>query len=121
MAGGRAALGKAGEDEARRHLESNGYRILARSFRSRLGEIDLVAEDGTTIVFVEVKTRRSLVAGRPEESVGAAKRRRLILVAQSFLAARGLHGRDCRFDVVAVEPREGGRFEVRHLTDAFRA
>lgn len=102
-------------------LEKLGYRILARRFRSRLGEIDIVAEDDGTIVFVEVKTRRSRSHGSPEESVTSLKQRRLVRMAEAFLAARDLHGRDCRFDVVAVEIPEGERTTVRHLKDAFRA
>jgi len=117
----RPALGLRGEEEARRLLERKGFRILAARFRSRLGEIDLVAEDGETLVFVEVKTRLSSACGPPEESVTAAKQRRLVRMAETFLMARGLHGRDCRFDVVAVDAREDGRLEARHIPDAFRA
>ena len=120
MTDARPQLGLDGEESARKHLERLGYRILALRFRSRLGEIDIVAEDGATIVFVEVKTRRSAEQGSPEESVTAAKQRRIVRMAETFLLARGLHGRDCRFDVVAVDA-SAGRFEVRHLPDAFRA
>ena len=119
MADGRSALGRRGEAEARRYLESLGYRILAERFRTRIGEIDLVAEDHGSIVFVEVKTRRSRGCGAPEESVSPVKQRRLALLASTFLAAKGLAGRDCRFDVVAVE-EDSGRLDVRHLRDAFR-
>jgi putative endonuclease len=121
MSDPRPGLGLHGEEEAFRHLTKLGYTILARRFRSRLGEIDLVAEDGRTLVFVEVKARRSLSCGPPEESVTPRKQRRLILLAGTFIAARGLHGRDCRFDVVAVDLSRDGRTEVRHLKDAFRA
>jgi len=117
----RPGLGLHGEEEATRHLTKLGYTILARRFRSRLGEIDLVAEDDGTLVFVEVKTRRSLSCGPPEESVTPHKQRRLILMAETFIAARGLHGRDCRFDVVAVDLSRDGRTDVRHHIDAFRA
>ena len=117
----RPALGSRGEEAARRHLESLGYRILARRFRSRLGEIDLIAEDGSTIVFVEVKTRRSAACGSPEEGVTPLKQQRIVRLASSFLAASGLHGRDCRFDVVAVVEDAGSGLLLRHLKDAFRA
>jgi putative endonuclease len=120
MADARPQLGLDGEEEARRFLERLGYRILARRFRSRLGEIDLVAEDGATIVFVEVKTRRTSGAGSPEESVTPAKQRKIVRMAETFLLARGLHGRNCRFDVVAVDAGTG-KLAVRHLPDAFRA
>jgi putative endonuclease len=121
MSDPRPDLGLHGEEEAFRHLTKLGYTILARRFRTRLGEIDLVAEDGGTLVFVEVKARRSLSCGPPEESVTPRKQRRLILLAGTFIAARGLHGRDCRFDVVAVDLSRDGLTEVRHLKDAFRA
>ena len=121
MPDARAGLGRSGEAVARRHLEAKGYAILAERFRTRAGEIDLVVEDGRTIVFVEVKTRRSRSAGAPEESVGPLKQRRLVRMASVFLTMRGLHGRDCRFDVVAVEERDDGPIEIRHLRDAFRA
>jgi len=116
----RPQLGLDGEGEARKHLEKLGYRILALRFRSRLGELDIVAEDGSTIIFVEVKTRRSAERGSPEESVTPAKQRRIVRMAETFLLARGLHGRDCRFDVVAVDA-SAGKLKVRHLPDAFRA
>jgi putative endonuclease len=94
-------------------------RILERGFRSRLGEIDIVAQEGATIVFVEVKTRRARAFGLPEESVTALKQRRLIRMAGAWLSARGMHGRDCRFDVVAIEEGPSGAV-IRHLRDAFR-
>lgn len=117
----RSALGGRGEEAARRHLESLGYRILATRYRTRLGEIDLIAEEDGIIVFVEVKTRRSGACGAPEESVTAAKQRRIVRLATTFLASRDLQGRDCRFDVVAVDEGASGALTVRHLPDAFRS
>jgi putative endonuclease len=116
----RPAVGLRGEEIASRHLEDLGYRILARRYRSRHGELDLVADDGGTLVFVEVKTRRTRSCGPPEEGVSGAKQRRLARLAQGFISTRGLWGRDCRFDVVAVEVARGGGLEIRHLRDAFR-
>ncbi|HZE89845.1 MAG TPA: YraN family protein [Verrucomicrobiae bacterium] len=116
----RPELGLRGEEAAARHLERNGYALLARRFRTRLGEIDIVAEKGDTLVFVEVKTRTSTRHGVPEESVTTAKQRRLALMAATFLTARGLHGRDCRFDVIAVDATPSGALAVRHTEDAFR-
>ncbi len=116
----RSDLGGRGEEAARRHLESLGYRILATRHRTRLGEIDLIAEDNGVIVFVEVKTRRSGECGAPEESVTAAKQRRIVRLATAFLASRGLLERDSRFDVVAVEEGAGSVLRIRHLPDAFR-
>jgi len=117
----RAQLGRRGEEAASRHLEGLGWTILERRHRTRFGEIDLVAEDGDVLVFVEVRSRRSRSCGSPEESVSAAKQRRLELLARSFLAGRGIRGRSCRFDVIAVEEYPGGQMELRHLRDAFRA
>lgn len=94
-------------------------RILARRFRNRSGEIDLVALDGSVIVFVEVKTRLSTSRGRPGEAVGARKRARMAKVAQAFLSRQGLDRAPCRFDVVEVV-RVEGRLETRHVPDAFR-
>ncbi len=117
----RQALGAGGEDAAARWLERSGLRILARRFRLRMGEIDVVAEDEDgTIVFVEVKARRGLRFGRPAEAVTAVKRRRLARVAAAFLARCGLSGRRSRFDVVEILPDGAGGLEVRHIPDAFR-
>lgn len=116
----RPELGRRGEEAAACHLESNGYRILARGFRTRQGEIDIVAETSGVIVFVEVKTRSSTSHGTPEASVTELKQRRVARMALAFLSARRLHGRDCRFDVIAVESSPTGELSVRHLEDAFR-
>lgn len=97
-------------------LEAMGWKVLARNWRCRYGELDLVAQDGATLVFVEVKARSSRGAGTPEEAVDAAKQARLSRSAGEYLAAHGLLERTCRFDVVAVE---GG--EVRHHRAAFAA
>ncbi|MCX5788146.1 MAG: YraN family protein [Elusimicrobia bacterium] len=104
------------ERQAAAFLENLGMRILERRYRSPLGEIDLVAKDGETVVFVEVKARRSLAFGLPEEAVGFAKQRRLARAAEAYLALRGLDASPARFDVVAITPAG-----IRHLADAFRA
>ena len=109
-----------------RHLEGQGWRILARNVRRRFGEIDLVALDPDGIlVFVEVRARRRYRdepgAVRAVESVDRRKRARLIKAAESILAGRPeLAGRPARFDVVAVEPDRSGRpAAVRHVVGAF--
>src|SRR5262245_250740 len=116
----RVDAGKEAEGIAARHLALKGYRLLERRYRLRNGEIDLIVEDGSTIVFVEVRCRMSRLGPAPEESVTARKRALLIRAARIFLLKRGLHDRPCRFDVVAVERGERGE-AVRHLEDAFRA
>jgi putative endonuclease len=115
----RRGLGEAGEAAAGRWLLRCGLTIVARGYRSRFGEIDLVARDGSLVVFVEVKTRTQSGFGRPCEAVTRAKRARLIRTAGIFLARRGWADAPCRFDVVEMEPR-GGRWHVTHIADAFR-
>lgn len=102
-------LGAQGEDIAATYLESIGFKVLERNFRSRAGEIDIVARDGRTVVFVEVKTRRPGGRfGAAVEQVTAVKRRRIVKTALAYIACRGLEGAECRFDVVAIDiPRLG--------------
>jgi putative endonuclease len=99
----RQSLGKLGEDLACRELARRGYAILARRYRTRMGELDIVARDGETLVFVEVKARATERCGAPAEAVTAGKRRTLALMAADYVARHRLHLRPCRFDVVAVE------------------
>lgn len=103
MGNARARLGQIGEDLAVRDLERRGYAILARRYRRRTGEIDIVAIDGATVVFVEVKAREGQAYGGGFAAVTAQKRQRLVATARDFLARRGWHDRPCRFDVVAVD------------------
>jgi len=117
----RRRLGAAGEAAAARHLEASGHRVIARNVRAGGVELDLVVTKGRTIAFVEVKTRRSLRAGTPEEAVDARKRARLVRGAQAFLREHGGRGRSVRFDVVSVMPGECGRLEARHRPGAFDA
>jgi len=115
----RQRLGRRGEAAAERQLVRLGMRVLARRFRCRQGEIDLVAALDQLLVFVEVKARRGHGFGRPAESVTRRKQRRIARVALVFLQRHRWMERRCRFDVVEVlvdrpEP------EVRHIPDAFR-
>lgn len=104
MAAERKVIGNRGEDLAAAFLRSRGFRILERQARvSRIGEIDIVALDGETIVFVEVKTRHSAAYGTPEEAVTASKVRTLAACAESWRNARGWTARPYRLDVVAVD------------------
>jgi putative endonuclease len=116
----RRGTARRGEALAALLLRLKGYRIEARNWRCPLGEIDIVASTGNTLVFVEVKARTGTRAGSPEEAVTGAKQRRLVQLAQAYLAHRGGETPPCRFDVIAVE---GGRLlpRVRHLRAAFRA
>ena len=113
------ALGETGEDLACAELERRGYAVLERRYRTRLGEIDIVALDGAALVFVEVKTRRTARHGSPAEAVTPAKRRRLALMAADYLARRRPHACACRFDVVAVTIGADGSTVVRVIPSAF--
>lgn len=115
----RVALGLAGEDLACRELERLGYAILARRVRTRRGELDIVAEDRGTVVFVEVKARRSERYGSPAEAVSWTKRRTIEAQAIRFLHERGWLGRPCRFDVVSVRWPKGGEPLVEVVRGAF--
>lgn len=95
-------LGREGEDLALGFLKKEGYRILAKNYRSRLGEIDIVARDKDTICFVEVKTRQFLESGEPLEAVNALKQRKISKTALGYLKEKHLLDRKARFDVVAV-------------------
>jgi len=118
----RRPLGRRGEDAAARHLNRLGYQILARGDHAKPGELDLVARDRHTIVFVEVKTRQSSEAGHPAEAVDAAKQRRLTRLAVTFLKRYGLLECPARFDVIAVTWPDGQRRPaIEHFQNAFEA
>ena len=110
--------GQRGEDIAWEYLKKRGYKILERNYRCRYGEIDLVAKDGETIVFVEVKSRRSAAFGEPEESVGPAKQKKISTVALCYLEEKHLHDRPARFDVVSILTGAGEQ-NILLIRDAF--
>lgn len=114
----RRIIGRRGEDRAAQYLRRRGYRILARNWRCRLGEIDLIALDGDTLVFVEVKTRRGDVFGAPELAVTPRKQRQLTKAALSFIMSRKLGHLSGRFDVVAIRHTAQGE-EITYLPGAF--
>lgn len=116
----RQALGLDGETRARRALESRGYHVIACRFRTRHGEIDIVARQAEFIVFVEVKARRSRSFGDPAESVTSQKQRRVVAMASEYLARHRLSHAAVRFDVVAIDHCAPGRPQVTVLADAFR-
>ena len=111
----RAETGQKAEELAAAFLQAKGLTVLERNFRAKVGEIDLIAQDGDEVVFVEVRARASKDFGGAAASVDGAKRRKLIRAAALWLQARGWDGA-CRFDVVALD---GGRIE--HLPSAFDA
>lgn len=102
MTRARQVLGAAGEDRSAAWYEARGYQVLARNWRCREGEIDLVLRGGTTVVFCEVKTRSSLAFGSPLDAVTPVKQRRLRRLAAAWLRESGGHAAEIRFDVAAV-------------------
>ena len=114
----RRKWGKAGEDLAAHFLEQSGLKILERNFRFERGEIDLIAEDGEELVFVEVKARRSNAFGAPEDAVTEKKQEQVHAVADGYLFMHNIDDRPCRFDIVAIEYRNEAA-EIRHIRDAF--
>jgi putative endonuclease len=114
------ALGRWGEDLAVAHLERAGYTVLARNWRCREGELDVVVRDGPVVAFVEVKTRSGVLYGEPAEAVGLTKARRIRLLAGRWLVdQRPRDVEDLRFDVVSVLRRPGEPPLVTHLQGAF--
>lgn len=106
----RKNLGDAGERIAALFLEQRGYKIIARNFRTRAGEMDLIGEDTDGLVFIEVRTRRGNAMGAPEESLTPRKRKRLIQVAEEFLAEHAEYENHAwRIDLVAVELDRAGK------------
>lgn len=112
-------LGREGERIALALLKERGYRILERNFRTRLGEIDIIASHNNTICFVEVKTRKSLARGVPQESIVPAKRHKLAQVALCYLKKKKLFSQKARFDVVAITRSSEGEVQSRLIPDAF--
>jgi len=107
----RQGLGRTGEHLAAEALTNTGYHILECNFRCRHGEIDLVAEDGHDLIFVEVKTRRGTSFGRPEDALTFYKRRKLLEVASYYLDLHTCSDRSWRIDVVAVQFSTSGKLE----------
>ncbi|HET6213026.1 MAG TPA: YraN family protein [Micromonosporaceae bacterium] len=114
------AVGAYGERLAVQHLLDQGMALLDRNWRAETGgEIDIIARDGNTLVFCEVKTRRGAGFGTPGEAVGTEKIRRLRRLAAQWLALSGLRPPEVRFDVVEILPQRKGATRVRHLRAAF--
>ena len=117
----RRAQGDAAEERARRHLERSGFTIVERNFRTRGGEIDIVARKGDVLVFVEVRSLEVPDFGTPEESVTPAKRRRIVFAARRYLSnVPPSTWREVRFDVIAIEG-SGDAAVLRHYPAAFDA
>ncbi len=114
-------FGNRGEREAARYLRRQGYRILARQYRSQHGEIDLIALDQNVLVFVEVKTRASHAKGHPVEAVNFAKQKQISQAALAWTKRRRLLHQRGRFDIVGITWESGKRPVIEHYKDAFPA
>jgi len=112
-------LGASGEEAAARFLRKKRFDIIRRGFRFHRGEIDIIAYDRDTLVFIEVKTRRDLECGLPEEAVTPAKQEQIRKIAEAFLAVSHLENALCRFDILSLLRESDGGFRIRHIRDAF--
>lgn len=110
-------LGNRGEDLATKYLKEKGFKILTRNFKTPLGEIDIIAEDSETLVFIEVKTRTDDSFGLPFEAVDGRKRERMRRIALLYLKNLGKE-RPVRFDVISVEMKDGNS-KIGHIIGAF--
>jgi putative endonuclease len=115
----RRRLGHEGESAAEQYLQHKGYRIVARNLRSSLGELDLVAEDGQVLVFVEVKARRTDAFGGAIHAVHQRKQEKLIRLAAQYLARHHIKDRLCRFDVVLLQGTDTVSSQIEHIQNAF--
>jgi putative endonuclease len=116
----RVALGKTGEDLACGELERRGYAIIARRHRCRGGELDVIARDGATLVFVEVKARKGQAFGGAAEAVTWRKQRRIVRLACEYVMQHHLTDSPCRFDVVSIQ-FDAGRPVIEVFQNAFPA
>ena len=120
MKDARHSFGQLGEDRAVAYLEGMRYRILDRNFRTKTGEIDIVAEKDSTLIFVEVKTRSSLRFGEGYEAVNSRKQKKLRQLALIYLSEKEIFGRAIRFDVISLLfSREGELLKLQHFEEAF--
>ncbi|MBC8284275.1 MAG: YraN family protein [Nitrospinae bacterium] len=118
----RLKLGRDGEEVAVTFLKKRGYRIVEKNFRAKLGEIDIIAEKDSILIFIEVKARASHLFGHPFNAVTVAKQRKIIQVAQSFMAKHRLLENLARFDVVGLtsDPGDPKSFQIELLENAFQ-
>ncbi|MCD4689232.1 MAG: YraN family protein [Desulfuromonadaceae bacterium] len=114
----RLSLGKWGEEQATRFLRRAGMKIVARNLRTPVGEVDIIARKGKTLIFAEVKTRRSSAYGTPQEAVGATKQRQILRAASWYLNEQGEQDLQPRFDVLAVLV-VNDKAQIEHIADAF--
>jgi len=117
--GGNSSLGNVGESIAATFLKGVGFSIVERNFRCVCGELDIVARDGRTIVFIEVKCRNNQIYGPPQLAVTPFKQRQISKAALVWLSKRRLYDAEARFDVVAIVLHDGELPEIEHIRNAF--
>lgn len=115
----RLSLGDRGEIAACEFLRKQGYQIIEKNYKCKLGEIDVIARRGGPLAFIEIKTRTSGQFGMPQEAVGLKKQEKILKLAQWYLKEKGLEKTLVAFDVVAVLWKEGGPPAIRLIADAF--
>lgn len=118
MTEARLSLGRCGEEAAALYLSAQGYSIVARNLRTPVGEIDILAKKANVLIFIEVKTRRSLAFGSPLEAVGPRKQRQIIRAAQWYLSDSPYRSLQPRFDVIAILYLPAGP-KIEHIVNAF--
>jgi len=112
-------IGKIGEDLAAKLLSEKGYQIIERNYRFSHGEIDIVAKQNNTLVFVEVKTRNNLEYGEPEYSLTKNKQKQVRKMAELYLYDKNITDTDCRIDVIAILLNKKGKPNINHIENAF--
>ncbi len=113
------SFGEKGEDMAVEYLKKLGYKILARNYRFGHGEIDIIAKDKETIVFVEVKTRENLNFGPPELAITKRKQQQIKKIGEAYLHENNITDTECRMDVVAILMERNKKPEINHIINAF--
>lgn len=112
-------VGQLGEDLAVKYLKNNGYEIIERNYRYGHGEIDIIAKDNEMLVFVEVKYRRSLEYGTPENSITEYKKKQIRKIAEAYLWQKEIEGVECRIDVISILHYSNSEPEITHYKNAF--
>ncbi len=115
----RINLGKLGEDLATVFLKQKGFQIITRNYRQKTGEVDIIAKDGETLIFIEVKTRSSLLFGQPFEAVTIKKQTQLNRIALDYMTRNKINNQAARFDVISILIEQNKKPKIEHLENCF--